>query len=509
MRLRRVLQAIYLPLALALAARLIPGPRPIDDAFITFRYAQNMLAGQGLVYNPGEWVLGTTTPLYALMLTGLGALTGGASAPFPYLAWLLNSLADVLTCWLLVKLGETLGHRYAGLAAAILWAIAPWSVTFAIGGMETSFFVLLLVGTFYFHSKDRPVPAAFLGSMGLITRPDALLFVGLIAAERVRRSLPWRRLNTNPLPLSLRELVAFAAPLALWGYCGTVLYGSPIPHSMFAKTLAYHLPRDAGLTRLLQHYATPFVGDYLFGTWWIGIGLVLFPILFGLGVIRLRHERPGTWPIFAYPWIYFIAFAVANPLIFRWYLTPPLPAYLLGIFLGADRISQDIKSNLPRIAFGVLAMGLTLNGWTIQPDHGPTRPSPRMAYIELELRYEQVGRDFVDRIQPGETLAAGDIGALGYFSGAHILDTIGLISPQSTSYYPLPDSLFAEGQNYAIPPDLIVEQEPDYLVILEAYGRNGLLQDARFNQAYDLMETIPIDIYGSRGMLVFTRISTP
>ncbi len=509
MRLRRVLQTDYLPLALALAARLIPGPRPIDDAFITFRYAQNMLAGQGLVYNPGEWVLGTTTPLYALMMAALGSLSGGASAPFPYLAWLLNSLADVLTCWLLIKLGESLGHRYAGLAAATIWAIAPWSVTFAIGGMETSFFVLLLVGTFYFHSKAKPVPAALLGSMSLITRPDALLFVGLIVVERVRRSLPWRRLNPNPLPFSVREFVAFAAPLLLWGICGTVIYGSPIPHSMFAKTLAYHLPQEAGLIRLLQHYATPFVGHLLFGTWWIGLGLVLFPILFGLGGIRLCHEKPEAWPIFAYPWIYFITFSVANPLIFRWYLTPPLPAYFLGIFLGVDRISQDIKSNLPHIAFAILAVGLTLNGWTLHPDHGPTRPAPRMAYIELELLYEQVGRDFVGWIKPGETLAAGDIGALGYFSRAHILDTIGLISPQSTSYYPLPDSLLAEGQNYAIPPDLIVELEPDYLVVLEAYGRNGLLRDARFNQRYDLMRTIPTDIYGSRGMLVFKRIPTP
>jgi arabinofuranosyltransferase len=508
-RLRRVLQTDFLPLALALAARLIPGPRPIDDAYITFRYAQNLLAGHGLVYNSGEWVLGTTTPLYALMMAGLGAVTGGASAPFPYLAWFLNSLADVFTCWLLIKLGEKLGHRCAGYAAAIIWAIAPWSVTFAIGGMETSFFVLLLVGTFYFHSKARPVPAAFLGSMGLITRPDALLFVGLIAAERVRRSLPWKRINPNPLPLSLRESIAFTAPLLLWGICGTILYGSPIPHSMFAKTLAYHLPTDAGLIRLLQHYATPFVGDYLFGTWWIGLGLVLFPILFGLGATRLRRERPGSWPIIAYPWIYLIAFAVANPLIFRWYLTPPLPAYLLGIFLGVDRISQDIKSNLPRIGFALLAVGLTLNGWTLHPDHGPTRPAPRMAYIKLELLYEQVGREVADKIQPDETLSAGDIGALGYFSGAHILDTIGLISPRSTSYYPLPDSLFAEGQNYAIPPDLVVELEPDYLVILEAYGRNGLLRDARFKQAYDLMETIPTDIYGSRGMLVFKRIPKP
>ncbi|TET83600.1 MAG: hypothetical protein E3J37_05110, partial [Anaerolineales bacterium] len=85
---------------IALAARLLPGPRTIDDAYITFRYAQNLLAGNGLVYNPGEAVLGTTTPIYALLMAGLGLFTGGSQAPFPTLALLVNALADGLTCWL-------------------------------------------------------------------------------------------------------------------------------------------------------------------------------------------------------------------------------------------------------------------------------------------------------------------------------------------------------------------------------------------------------------------------
>ena len=132
--------------ALALLARFIPGPRTIDDAFITFRYARNILAGQGFVYNPGEAVLGTTTPLYTLLMAGLGALTGGVQAPFPLLALLVNALADAATCLLLWNLGRRLGFERAGVAAALAWAVAPFSVTFAIGGLETSLYVALLTG---------------------------------------------------------------------------------------------------------------------------------------------------------------------------------------------------------------------------------------------------------------------------------------------------------------------------------------------------------------------------
>ncbi|MDH4158307.1 MAG: hypothetical protein OEW00_13635, partial [candidate division Zixibacteria bacterium] len=39
-----------------------------DDAFITYRYAENMAMGYGFVYNEGQRVLGTSTPLFTLML---------------------------------------------------------------------------------------------------------------------------------------------------------------------------------------------------------------------------------------------------------------------------------------------------------------------------------------------------------------------------------------------------------------------------------------------------------
>ncbi len=65
----------YLPLLLVMAAqlafRLFLNQWEFygDDACITFRYAQNLAWGAGFVYNAGEHVLGTTAPLYALLLS--------------------------------------------------------------------------------------------------------------------------------------------------------------------------------------------------------------------------------------------------------------------------------------------------------------------------------------------------------------------------------------------------------------------------------------------------------
>lgn len=490
---------------LAIGARLLPGPRIVDDAYITFRYARNIAGGMGLVYNYGEAVLGTTSPLYALTLAASSFLGGGTQAPFPTIAWLLNALADGITCWLIIRIATRLDHRNAGLATAAVWAIAPWSVTFAIGGMETSFLIALMTATLYMYVSSRPIGAALLASLCVLARPDALLLVGLLVVERARQALPEGPLNRKLERVNYWEIIAFASPLLLWTVFAQITYGSPFPHSISAKVAAYSLPSEAGLVRLIQHYATPFVAHETLGTWWIGVGLVLFPALYTSGSIGVIRQRRSTWPIFLYPWVYFAVFAIANPLIFRWYLVPPLPMYFLGIFIGIERLANAVRRPILTTGFALIFTLFSLNAWTLHPDHGPTRPAPEMAYIRLELLYEQAASLLQDDLESGQTIAVGDIGTLGYITNARILDTVGLISPDATTYYPLPERAYVI--NYAIPAQMINDLRPDYLVMLEVYGRQTLLRDSRFLDSYTLVEEIPTDMYGSEGMLIFSRQS--
>src|SRR3954447_11331155 len=41
----------------------------LDDAYITFRYARNLVRGAGLVYNPGDYVKGYSNSLFTLLMT--------------------------------------------------------------------------------------------------------------------------------------------------------------------------------------------------------------------------------------------------------------------------------------------------------------------------------------------------------------------------------------------------------------------------------------------------------
>src|SRR5271155_2471968 len=47
-----------------------------DDAYASLRYASNLAQGLGFVFNPGERVLGTTSPLHTLMLATVIRIVG-------------------------------------------------------------------------------------------------------------------------------------------------------------------------------------------------------------------------------------------------------------------------------------------------------------------------------------------------------------------------------------------------------------------------------------------------
>jgi hypothetical protein len=515
---------IIIALLLAIAARLLPGQRLVDDAYITFRYARNLITGQGFVYNPGEPVLGTTTPLYTLLLATLASLTGFHD--FPTLSITINALAGAGAVWLLYMLGKRFaGHWAPAVTAAILWAVAPYSVTFAIGGMETDLTVALLLATSYAHLTDRPRAMAVLSALALLARPDTVILLGLLWFDLTlaKRRVPWQ------------EGFITLALLVPWLIFGVLTFGSPLTNSIAAKSITYRLPPEAGFVRLLQHYATPFFEHEVLPSIVVFGVFVVYCVLCAVGGLQTFRRERRTWPLIAYPFAYFIVFAVANPLLFRWYLSPPLPFYFLLILTGVwttaggiarwntRHIKTDSARPIPAAQnppstirqpqaailslFSIAALALTLNAWDLHPDHGPDRPAPGMAWFKLELLYEQAADVVLSHAGPTEaktaTLCASDIGMLGYRTGMHILDTVGLVTRESARHYPTDPSIYVI--NYAIPADLVLALDPDYIVILEVYGRRGLLPDPDFQARYRLLKKLEADIYGSDGMLVFTR----
>ena len=47
-----------------------------EDSFIVFRYSENLVDGNGLVFNEGQPVTALTSPLHAIVAAALYAITG-------------------------------------------------------------------------------------------------------------------------------------------------------------------------------------------------------------------------------------------------------------------------------------------------------------------------------------------------------------------------------------------------------------------------------------------------
>ncbi len=237
-----------LPFGIALGAastRLIAGAWPLDDAYITFRYARNFASGAGLVYNPDQWVLGTTAPLFALLL-GTTALI--FNSEIPILAVTISALADAVSVLMYFWLALDLKHsRWSALAGAAILTLNPIGLRYALGGMESALAAMLLLACIVLIRKDRAMAALGVSGLAVLVRPEALLLSGLLLLALImkNRSVPWR------------PLAAFVGVLSPWVAYAFVRYGNPVPHSIFAKSGAiyhvYPIPSD----QYVVNYAVP------------------------------------------------------------------------------------------------------------------------------------------------------------------------------------------------------------------------------------------------------------
>ena len=236
---RKRLIIIALLVVVALAARALPGARTIDDAFITFRYSRSIVEGEGFVYNPGVHTLGTTTPLFALTLAAISKITGGED--FQNYAIAVSAIADALTVVLMFLIARrAIDNDWIAALPAALWAISPMSVTFAIGGMETSVAILWMVAAtwlFVAHRESRrgQIGMGICAGLGLLTRIDAAFWIAPLFGYQLVEE--WITGRGKPIleRLPWRTWVAGGVVLLPWLIFSAAYFGALIPNSVTAK----------------------------------------------------------------------------------------------------------------------------------------------------------------------------------------------------------------------------------------------------------------------------------
>jgi arabinofuranosyltransferase len=198
----------------------------IDDVHITLRHAVNFANGDGLVYNPGERLLGASSPIYALLLGALVPIFSNPIAPAIYLWPLALAVAGFLVY-------QLAGRGPLGIGAAVVVCTDPSLVP--VVGMETTVYVATLFTILALFDRERLGLVAFLLGLLPMIRPDGVFMIAAL-------TLVWLVENRASLGRAFvvrhaRLIGLFLLPLVVWCVFATAYYGQPLPNSFIAK---YH-----------------------------------------------------------------------------------------------------------------------------------------------------------------------------------------------------------------------------------------------------------------------------
>jgi hypothetical protein len=432
------------PLALVMAASLalwaffrIDTGICLEDALITYRYAENLALGEGFVFNPGERVLGTTTPLLTLLLAASGRLFGVEHIPLTsnLLSAVFGQLAGLLSFAALRRLGFS---SVVCASAAALFLFQPDVVVAATGGMETMLVVALMAGGFYALSADRKGAAVVLCAWLVVARIDGILWAAIVMAL-VCRERPGS---------TLRYALLFCGALAPWALFAQLYFGSVVPHSMLAKLAIKSHVEPLGELDALVSYLRWFAGAAGIQTRSIARGTDSMIVLVATAALALAGvasilKKPVSAALRAaalFPPLLFVAYFLGRtPQIFPWYLVPPLWCFSILVVVGAVRAWAALRDRegLRRIRWLALALYVGSLLLVLAP-HLTSACRRELAHHRSLQEYEdglrrRVGEWLAANTPENATVATEATGYQGYYSKRRIIDLAGLTSREVLS----------------------------------------------------------------------------
>ena len=205
-----------------------------DDAFISFRYAKNLIDGNGLVFNVGETVEGYTNFLWTVIIAG-AMFIGLEPILFTQVFGIASYICTFLILiYLSLKLSrqsknKTIMFPLAAMALMLQYDSQVW----ATSGLETAWVTTLVTLAFAFlimaNSKKTFLLAGFIMIPAVLSRPDAMIFYLMALPYIILHSKkPGSNLIYYILPLLIIYLPYWILRYSYYGY--------PFPNTYYAKS---------------------------------------------------------------------------------------------------------------------------------------------------------------------------------------------------------------------------------------------------------------------------------
>lgn len=391
--------------ALALAIRVVfwvYTGRVWEDSYITLTAVRNVWLGHGLTYQASQpHVFSFTSPLSVLIPLLPEAIHQGLLAM--RLSSLVASVAAVIYAHrLCTRAGVS---KVAEVFALAFIALDHSQVFFGMAGMETQVATaIILASAYYVHARSWRAAGITCG-LALLARPDFVLWVvpvGLAVLVRDRRAF--------------FRAAGYAALLyGPWVLFATIYYGSPIPHTVLAKSL-YPKGHGLGLYILKWHTVLAPFENFAFTTHKpVNVGLLsltslLFLVFILAGSAAAGWRFHGLLPVVAYLGLYF-AFNVYEHIIFyyMWYKPPATALAAVLAALGIDRIRRHVPGVTQVAALAMAGLFAITVPWMMPLDR------TMQVAIDQEVR-GKVGM-YLNRVMgPHDSVALEPLGYIGWYA---------------------------------------------------------------------------------------------
>jgi hypothetical protein len=391
-----------------------------EDAFITFRYAEQIARGNGFVYNIGEPVYGTTTPLFTILLA---LWLTFVSSNIILGANILNLLAAIVIpifTWRTLKfLNRSSAEQLFTLAAILLSSKLIYMNT---NGMEISLSTSLLAGSWYAWVKGKTKLTGLLCGLLLWTRLDNVFWLIILVLVTLISS------RKKAVDLGVTAAITYLP----WVVFATVYFGSPIPHTIIAKWVNYsQFDQTSYFIHLgiILKYLSPFGNQTILQ--WLGTVIISVVACWGIWKSKILQEK-AFYVLMIFVLLEILRLTLTRATFFTRYFIPILWLTLIFLGMGLGALWDGFRTApIPKIVFlslfVVLAVVRVVTGVSFAQ-------SVREAQVfRHEASLKAMGLWLKNNTPLQSIVLLEPLGYVGYYSERTMIEEVGLVTPSVTA----------------------------------------------------------------------------
>lgn len=421
-----------------------------EDAFISFRYAENAAHGEGLVYNPGERVEGYTNFLWVIVIYFFSLM----HFPIPITAQITSVFFAFLTILIFFKfLLQMTKNSWTTIAGISLLALNPCFARWSMSGMEVTMYSFFIVLTLYLYfspfSYQRQLWSVS-AAAATLTRPEGIiLFLFLFIIYFFNFSSIKKR-------YIVKIFLLFAIPILIHLTFRWFYYGALLPNTFQAKIV--------GISNLPQKGIDYLINFLLFQ------GYFLFIIPYFFLFLPLRKSKPFLIScILTIIYSITVVFEGGDFYDYFRFLTPYIPLWIISLSLMLDWLTNFSKERsfyyIKIISFGtfILIILLSIDIFSKAFPWRNEQARKFLAGAELNYSRKKVGMWLRQNCPPNLKIATNCAGIIPYYSGLHSLDTLGITNSE-VAHAPVYFGFNSLRGHEKFKPGIIFEHNPDLVI---------------------------------------------